>query len=234
MLKTCTCCKESKDISKFSNRKYTNKKGEVIYKSLSICKKCNSAKSKAYYYKFKNGLKYVYRFLDIDGNVIYVGKTEKLMQRIRSHFSCGHLPKKCYEETCKIQYICMKSIVLMDIKELYYINLYKPKYNTNHIVNEPIIVIKEFTNDLWLDYNEDNLSQFKIGSIDNTMITGRITPYKISSIFCRKRNNRYLVYIEYLIHENSTKKQNLKGSFDNEEEARNFVSVLKNLYNFKL
>lgn len=232
MLKFCTCCKENKDINEFSNRKIVNKSGEAKYVPLPICKKCNADKAKQYYLKTKNGIKYVYRFLDIYGNIIYVGKTENLVQRIRGHFSCGHLPKKCYEETYKIQYIPMKSLVLMDMKELYYINLYKPKYNTNHIVSEPAIVIKEFASDVWIDYNKDDLKLFKE---DKRILSNNTILYKITSIFCRKRNNRYLVYIEHLSSNNGkSKKQSLKGSFDNEKEARDFVSLLKEIYNYKL
>ena len=66
---------------------------------------------------------YIYRFLDIIGNVIYVGKSKlTLEQRFRTHL---HLPKECYELVYKIEYIECSTESDMNIKEIYYINKYK-------------------------------------------------------------------------------------------------------------
>lgn len=73
---------------------------------------------------------YVYRFKDIDGNVIYVGKTNNLTNRMATHFGInGHLDPKCYGSVEKIEYIEFKNKLDMDVKEIYYIDLFKPIYN---------------------------------------------------------------------------------------------------------
>ena len=73
----------------------------------------------------------VYRFKNKENEIIYVGKTKDLKQRLRSHFGKqGHLPKKCYKEVRKVEFLTFEKESLMGIKELYYISKFQPKYNT--------------------------------------------------------------------------------------------------------
>lgn len=235
MLKICTKCKRELSIENFSLRKreYKNKKN---FTPLPVCRECNSKLSSEYYKNVKSKrIKYIYRFLNNENEVIYIGKTDALNYRISNHFSNGHLPKECYESVAKIEYLPMKSTTIMNIKELYYINLYKPMYNKDHIVNEPPVIIKDFANDEWLPYNNKDINNLIRNNISDMFFD---SSRKITSIFCRKRNLKYLVYIEYinpLDYKNGKKKtQLLKGSFFSEEEARELVSELKTLYSFKV
>ena len=136
-MKKCTRCFKIKSLSEFGYRNRKTKEG-VKPSILSYCKQCNAEYSRKKYMEMKtNNLKCVYRFLNFDKEVIYVGKTERIEYRINSHISKNsHLPMKCYEEIYKIQFMTLSSTVLMDIKEMYYINLYKPKYNSDHLYNE--------------------------------------------------------------------------------------------------
>lgn len=73
---------------------------------------------------------YTYRFLDREGNIIYVGYTgQRLDTRIAQHMEKGHLSKDCYSEIARIEYIQYKTKADAQIYEVYYINKYKPKYN---------------------------------------------------------------------------------------------------------
>lgn len=72
----------------------------------------------------------VYRFLDYRGNIIYIGKTKNLNQRIYHHFSYGHLPKECYDQVVAVEYIEMVSKGEMDMYEIYLINNVLPYFNT--------------------------------------------------------------------------------------------------------
>lgn len=77
---------------------------------------------------------YVYRFRHyLTNEIIYVGKTKRdINTRINEHFkNNGHLPKKCYENVGKIEYLEVASDADALLVELYLINKYKPKYNTN-------------------------------------------------------------------------------------------------------
>ncbi|MGL5718828.1 MAG: nucleotide excision repair endonuclease [Paraclostridium sp.] len=72
---------------------------------------------------------YTYRFKDINGNIIYIGKTVNLDRRIHDHFNKGHLPKECYQSVAVIEYQKHKTESDSLIWETYYITKYSPKYN---------------------------------------------------------------------------------------------------------
>lgn len=67
---------------------------------------------------------YVYRFLNMDNKVLYVGRTHNLDQRFINH---THLTKHVE----KIEYITCDTEIEMVIKEIYYINLYYNELSTN-------------------------------------------------------------------------------------------------------
>lgn len=70
---------------------------------------------------------FLYRFLDKDNRIIYVGKTTKSMKkRMNGH---KHCPKQCYQERKRIQYAELETEADLFIYEVYYINKYMPKYN---------------------------------------------------------------------------------------------------------
>ena len=75
---------------------------------------------------------YIYRFLDEEENILYIGRTNDLERRILAeHFTdLGHLPMECYKSIDKIEY----TEVLNESEEVAYeavlINKIKPSYNT--------------------------------------------------------------------------------------------------------
>lgn len=93
---------------------------------------------------------YVYRFLDKEENIIYVGKSKQdLVQRFRGHL---HLPDACYSLTYKIEYIECATVSDMSIKEIYYINKYRHDgafFNVLDMTDVPVSV--EF-DDTWKQY----------------------------------------------------------------------------------
>lgn len=97
----------------------------------------------------------VYRFLNKDNEIIYVGKAKNLKQRIHNHFSgYGHLPETCYKNISKVEYIACKSITEMSIKEIYFINKYNPLYNTkDKYEDSDIFSLKIFDENKWTKYN---------------------------------------------------------------------------------
>lgn len=73
---------------------------------------------------------YVYRFINSDEKIIYVGKTNNLDRRYVQHFNKkGHLPSECYNSVWKIEYIKTDTELNALLLETYYINKYRPKYN---------------------------------------------------------------------------------------------------------
>jgi predicted GIY-YIG superfamily endonuclease len=223
-MKICARCKKEKPLSDFTTRNRKLKNGEIKVEPLCYCKTCNNERATERYYNIKvNGIRFVYRILNEENEIIYVGKTESLPTRTNQHFSKSnsHLSKKAKEEFHKIQFIAMASSALMDIKEIYYINKYKPKYNASYVYDEAPFTISDFNNDIWIDYNIDKIKSFKRDDLS----------LDITSIFKRKRGSNYLVYIEYR-DTYGKKHQNKYCSFENEEDASKCVKELKHLYQF--
>jgi excinuclease UvrABC nuclease subunit len=73
---------------------------------------------------------YVYRFLNDDDNVIYIGYSANIDTRIKQHWSDkGHLDKECYDAVRKIEYMKFNTKSDANTVETYLINKYKPFYN---------------------------------------------------------------------------------------------------------
>lgn len=71
---------------------------------------------------------YIYRFLDKNKNIIYVGKSKQDLEiRFKGHL---HLPDECYNLVYKIEYIECSTESDMSIKEIFYINKYKESTQT--------------------------------------------------------------------------------------------------------
>lgn len=84
---------------------------------------------------------YIYRFKDINDNVIYIGYTgQQLSERINQHWTKGHLPKKCYSSVSKIEYQKYKTKADAQIMEVIMINKYKPLYNKLNKQNDNITI----------------------------------------------------------------------------------------------
>ena len=93
---------------------------------------------------------YCYRFLDEKNNVLYVGKTVNMHNRMKNHFSKkSHLANtNLYSQVQRIEYITCKDEFQSLQNELYYINLYKPKYNSQSKIKQMIKIDKSI-NDNW-------------------------------------------------------------------------------------
>lgn len=81
---------------------------------------------------------YVYRFVNVDDVIIYVGKTSMpLESRLKAHV---HLPEACYSQVKRVEFIVCESAAEMAIKEIYYINLYRDNHPYFNILDlsEPV------------------------------------------------------------------------------------------------
>lgn len=91
----------------------------------------------------------VYRFLDKDRNILYIGKAIDLENRISKH---NHLPKKCYDERKTVEYIEFETIEDMNIMERALIAILKPPYNKEFKDNELTLHIEELNNLKWREF----------------------------------------------------------------------------------
>lgn len=94
----------------------------------------------------------VYRFLDEDGNLLYIGKAKNLEERMRNH---NHLPKECYNKRKTIEYVEFPTVEDMNIVERVLIAMLKPPYNTELKQNNITIHIMELSNLKWRIYDPE-------------------------------------------------------------------------------
>ena len=93
---------------------------------------------------------FVYKFIDYDDNIIYIGKTNNIERRMQQHFFNGHLDKSCYDNVHKIFFIKIDGKTNMDMMETFLINKYHPKYNEDKQFNE----LLDFHKNEFLNYTE--------------------------------------------------------------------------------
>lgn len=68
----------------------------------------------------------IYRFINKENEIIYIGKAKDLKSRIKNH---NHLTEECYSEVAFIEYATFDTEHEMDFAERYYIQKINPKYN---------------------------------------------------------------------------------------------------------
>lgn len=90
---------------------------------------------------------YVYKFVDKNEDILYVGKTKNLKTRVQSHIR----EKNWIEEGCRIYIAEVISQTDMDIYELYYINKLKPIHN----------VANAYDSEFSIELNELNFKHYQ-------------------------------------------------------------------------
>lgn len=77
---------------------------------------------------------YLYRFLNKERDIIYIGKTDNIVTRMKQHFGGkGHLSDDIYEDVASIEFLEFETKADMDFLELYFINTFKPVGNTKSL-----------------------------------------------------------------------------------------------------
>ena len=87
-----------------------------------------------------------YRFIDSDGNIIYVGKAENLLNRLNGH---KHLPDECYHRVVRLEYCKFDSYDDLYLAEPYFIAKWKPEYNQDYKNRNYSFSIAEFETKTW-------------------------------------------------------------------------------------
>lgn len=105
---------------------------------------------------------YVYKFLNSDNEVIYIGRTsEGIKRRIYSHFNQGHLPNECYRGVDKISYCTFQTKTESRIIEQYLINIYKPIYNTEFKEYKNLAIKIDLSDVKWRNHQFKTISQLE-------------------------------------------------------------------------
>ena len=111
------------------------------------------------YKKKRNDSDYfVYKFVDDNNQIIYIGKTIRLPARMVQHFKTdSHLTDECYDNVKYIFYCSIKTKAEMDIYEIYLIDKYRPQYNIKSVYEQEEIsgiVLPEL---VWKEYQSKSL-----------------------------------------------------------------------------
>lgn len=158
---------------------------------------------------------YVYRFINSNNEIIYIGKAKDLKNRLNSH---DHLPDTCYSEIDRIEYIVCLNTDESSIYERYLINKISPKYNTQYDNNS------EFSFELpekeWKVYNK--LEEVKVNKVskedyDKMSLKERIKYHKSIGDVVFKVDNKCIFYKKEILEENRDR----------------YLEVYNNCYNYK-
>jgi hypothetical protein len=160
--KKCKRCGEVQDIINFKTNSRT-KDGHI-----SICSNCTSIKIKETRLNANYDHYYIYRFLNKDNEILYIGKTTNIDNRINAHLtasvSMSNQEKfELYENVYNIEYCEVESDYHMNIYEIHYICKYKTKYNiefkskNNNLFELPelnwqVYILKSYIDDCHLYY----------------------------------------------------------------------------------
>lgn len=120
----------------------------------------------------------IYRFLNKDNEIIYIGKAKDLKKRLSNH---THLTDECYQEKVKVEFTIFETEHDMDMAERYYIPKYKPKYNKVMQEHLTALDINKFDDAKWYTYNphmiiegiEELKNTLEIYELNNRILTLR-------------------------------------------------------------
>ena len=192
---------------------------------------------------------YIYKFLDKDNNVLYIGNTKDILSRILNH---KNLPEECYDNVECIEFARVKNEMEMDIYEIYYINKFNPQYNKKskyksgsgdfnlEPLNFEFKISKEF-----LKYRKIKPCNNKYHHTDIVEHKDMVSCFNLNFSYAKIENLNFNIsntidinLIEYIIkdlNENYTKKKNalIKSSDDDlghfPKELHNSPSFIYNL-----
>jgi len=143
---------------------------------------------------------YVYKFLDKQSNIIYIGKAKTLSSRINNH---NHLPQECYDSIHKVQYIELNNHSEGSIYEIYYINKYSPKYNI--IDNRKDCISFELPKKEWKSFN----CIINNRETKNNDILSKIKQHRLQGDIVVKIKDGYQVYKKETIQKNKERYESL-------------------------
>ena len=125
-------------------------------------------RAEKYKKKCKDSGYFVYKFIDDDNQIIYIGKTIRLPARMVQHFKTdSHLTDECYDNVKYIFYSSLKTKVEMDIYEIYLIDIHRPPYNVQSVHEEEEISSIVLPELVWEKYNNESLVLKGKGAISN-------------------------------------------------------------------
>lgn len=139
--KVCTKCGQEKSLNEFYIRseclKEYGKNDPRSYRHQ--CKTCcsnNAKKQRAKRISYTEGLYFVYFVFNHNEELIYIGKTNDIYNRIKQHQIENRF---CEDDVYYIEFELLKNPCDAGVREIYYINKYKPILNQRDVFDGEII-----------------------------------------------------------------------------------------------
>lgn len=147
----------------------------------------------------------VYRFIDKNKKIIYIGYTEDIYTRMNGHFSSKNRLDKTgiYNEVKIVEYISMPSKTEAQFLEKYFISKFSPKYNSKGNLGDNETFLIEFKNDFeWKNFNLElfrthpKLKEFSFydKNMKNTykMKRSLVKESELEEVYVLKRGDKFL------------------------------------------
>ena len=97
----------------------------------------------------------VYRWINENNEIVYIGKTKDLVQRTRMHLVARNdeLHKKWLTNNLRIEYVSFKEYGDCSVAEPYFIMKHKPIGNSDFMANDISISIPQFDELEWKEFD---------------------------------------------------------------------------------
>jgi GIY-YIG catalytic domain protein len=170
---------------------------------------------------------YVYRLLNKNEEIIYIGSCGDLYKRLKQHFEHGHLGDYCYNQVLYVDYAEFRSRTEAYMYEQYEITKYQPEFNDNGKIDEDVdleyfsITKNPEWNRIYAESNKPfNVFTFfvnLVGTINNKTKEWHMSQDEMTAQWsCSKRTvNDYLEQLEnmQLIYIYRHKKRRANGTY---------------------
>jgi len=173
---------------------------------------------------------FVYKFLNSYKEVIYIGRTKGIRNRLSQH---KHLPKSCYNKIDLIQYCKLKNNDESAIYERYLINEIKPKYNvqykndSNFRFKLPELTWINYDQNIFKDDSEEELNKKRTLKRDDMR---GISDLKLEDFEYLKKSN--ISIIDHKINTKNQKNNFFSKSYIKKASFNDIDKVRKNISNF--
>lgn len=156
--KYCPMCKQSQLLTEFRSNLCVECSKEAKRKEYAR----NKDKYSERYQARSNTNEYcVYKFVDKDDQVIYIGKSKRLQARMVQHFvTDSHLSNECYDKVKSIFYCLFPTKIEMDIYEIYLIDKHRPQYNSMLVCEKDEISNLVLPELIWEEYSNERINTF--------------------------------------------------------------------------
>src|SRR5690606_4481963 len=128
----------------------------------------------------------IYFFFDSEGELLYIGKTNNLLMRMKNHFSAphsGHLAKD-KDKIQKIAFFTVEEPMERDIYEIYEINNLQPKLNRQNAYYRPKTKLDPKTKQ---KEKQEKIPLPELYTVAQVAEILRMKPYKVRKLLKEKK-----------------------------------------------